>query len=612
MTSIKYLAFLLLIPLFMASGFVSAWIGEQQDNPLKQTDPRVGFDGTAHNNASVDTRKQLEREFDRDMQRRKQQLGALKQRIAKAEEALRNREENRDEIIELRIKTIENEKKGLGWPSKDNSNNPFNRGAPGIGSINHNAGDPFSANNNQAFDPFSAGRSNSNNNAPFNRNTRNDNSNDPFGQNSQTGNQNSTGTTQNNNRNANQGSNLQNDARSRYSRIVSYFGRWKIESLSNNGLEIDDQSEIEINQKSVRIIGQDSQATYSINAIQLGSGSLTIAMGVPGKPFQKTTMTFLGTNKANSLDVTLTIKNVGYAMMTLTRSDNSNVTAGERDQQPNSKGSLNEPLGNIQIQDQPPKKQANSQRHDSVFKEYIGSWGLIINEKDGTNPAGPHELIEISNEKVKIPGMLGTKVFAINAITVDDRTLALQLTELGPKAYTAVMLCKRSKAANMLNINLICTNGEKFEWDVRRVPKAMNSAGEQKDENQQQPVIQFDDYIGSWQLTSRKLTTSSFEDAILYIKITKDAVVLQRKKTSTNCAITSVHMEKGKLRINVDPVGDNTDPFTIVVKRESPTQAYFESDFGTGEQASMMTILDTRTNDNFDPKTETNVNPKNN
>ena len=349
MKSMKYILFLMLVPLFMASGFVSAWVGWKQDGPYNQDEPPANVAGPRRPNDV--TRQQLEKQFDRDMARRQQQLAALKQRIANAEAAFEKRKSNRESIIDLRWKMIQAEKDGLGWPNNQNANDPFNGGdrrlvnplqrPPGDNRSSDPRNDPFSAGPGlPGSDPFGAGPGRPNNNQvgqnhPFSAGNHRDPEADPFDR--------------------------------------------KRPGDPSNDPQINNQNR---NQRPPNSTGP----------------------GHPGLPPDS------------------------------------------------SEHSQNEPGP-----------------QDKRFSPYLGDWGIILRGKDGTNPAGPHETIVIENDTVKIPGMLGTKVFSVNKRTVDDRSLALQLTEQSPKAHAAVMLCKRGKEPNTLNINLISTNGERFEWDVRRV-----------------------------------------------------------------------------------------------------------------------------------------------
>ena len=465
MKSIKYILFLILVPLFMASGFVSAWVGWKQDGPYNQDEPPTNVAGPRSPNDV--TRQQLEKQFDRDMARRQQQLAALKQRIADAEAALQKRKNNRESIIDLRWKMIQAEKEGLGWPKNQNANDPFTGGdrrlvnplqrPPGDNRSSNQRKNPYNASPGlPGNDPLSSGPGRPNKNQGL--------QNDPF----------SAGPGQ---PNKNPGS--QNDPFSGSNQRepnADPFG------LPNQNNPVNDPA-----------IGNQNRNPHN------GPGGL----GNPSLP----------------------------------------------------------PASNQRSQNEPGPQ-------DKRVSPYLGDWGIILRDKDGTNPAGPHETIVIENDTVKIPGMLGTKVFSVNKRTVDDGSLALQLTEQSPKAHAAVMLCKRGKEANTLNINLISTNGEKFEWDVRRAENKPNGSDNEANPDSNSSRLPNDLItllFGQWKVDKQK-NEEYLGGEVNSLTMHFDSIHLRHKDSMSICKVSYFKVEDGKIRFVVTGPGKQPQLYSVSCK----------------------------------------------
>jgi hypothetical protein len=64
-------------------------------------------------------RQHLDKQFERDMVQREQDLTAVEDRIRMLRQQLNKRKTSKDEIISLRLKTIQNDADGLGFPGED-------------------------------------------------------------------------------------------------------------------------------------------------------------------------------------------------------------------------------------------------------------------------------------------------------------------------------------------------------------------------------------------------------------------------------------------------------------------------------------------------------------
>lgn len=87
--------------------------------------------------------KLFDKQFEADMQRRNKELDQIKQRIHQMESLLTKRSESKKQIIQLRVQTLVNEAKGLGWSETPNVhnrpglNNPIQTPVP-VGNRNRN------------------------------------------------------------------------------------------------------------------------------------------------------------------------------------------------------------------------------------------------------------------------------------------------------------------------------------------------------------------------------------------------------------------------------------------------------------------------------------------
>jgi seryl-tRNA synthetase len=72
----------------------------------------------------------LEKWFKRDLQRRENQISEIETRVKKLRDQIEKRKKAKDEIINLRLKTIVNEADGLGFPGafeQESEAEPFSR-----------------------------------------------------------------------------------------------------------------------------------------------------------------------------------------------------------------------------------------------------------------------------------------------------------------------------------------------------------------------------------------------------------------------------------------------------------------------------------------------------
>ncbi len=84
---------------------------EQAVEKLKSA--KTDADKTA---ATKELSELLEKSFQRDLERREKQLAEVEARVKKLRDQIEKRKKAKDEIINLRLKTIVNEAEGLGFP----------------------------------------------------------------------------------------------------------------------------------------------------------------------------------------------------------------------------------------------------------------------------------------------------------------------------------------------------------------------------------------------------------------------------------------------------------------------------------------------------------------
>ena len=77
----------------------------------------------------------LEDHFDKDMKRRLSQISSLEQRLKRLRDLCEQRQQAKEEIVQLQLKVVENEAAGLGF---------FGPGSPGV-AVGSAAGQPGSA-----------------------------------------------------------------------------------------------------------------------------------------------------------------------------------------------------------------------------------------------------------------------------------------------------------------------------------------------------------------------------------------------------------------------------------------------------------------------------------
>ncbi len=80
-------------------------------------------------NARDDLRSALESEYDKYLETQEQELSKMEDKLKELRSQLRKRREAKDDLVELRLKTLENDASGLGWPGGE-SNNLFWHVAP--------------------------------------------------------------------------------------------------------------------------------------------------------------------------------------------------------------------------------------------------------------------------------------------------------------------------------------------------------------------------------------------------------------------------------------------------------------------------------------------------
>lgn len=75
--------------------------------------------------ASKELASLLAKAFDRDLERREREVSDVEARVKKLREQIEKRKKAKEQIIDLRLKTITNEAEGLGFPSLFGPDRPF-------------------------------------------------------------------------------------------------------------------------------------------------------------------------------------------------------------------------------------------------------------------------------------------------------------------------------------------------------------------------------------------------------------------------------------------------------------------------------------------------------
>jgi hypothetical protein len=77
--------------------------------------------------ATTELSKMLEKSFERDLERREHEIAQVEARVKKLRDQIEKRKKAKDDIINLRLKTIVNEADGLGFPGRiEADSDPFN------------------------------------------------------------------------------------------------------------------------------------------------------------------------------------------------------------------------------------------------------------------------------------------------------------------------------------------------------------------------------------------------------------------------------------------------------------------------------------------------------
>lgn len=81
-------------------------------------------DEAARKTAAEAIRQHLEKQFDRDLSQREQELAAVEERVRQLRQQVEKRSRSKDEIVTLRLKTMLNNADGLGFPGDDDLQDP--------------------------------------------------------------------------------------------------------------------------------------------------------------------------------------------------------------------------------------------------------------------------------------------------------------------------------------------------------------------------------------------------------------------------------------------------------------------------------------------------------